>query len=268
MDKRKLMLSLFSFLLSVFLSICVALAWFVKFSGVTFPPIDIESPLVESYELHFFTYDRIYKYDSTTLALQMYDETTATYGVPNYDNTEYQGTPFSGIFMSQYDPLIPNNNYHNNMIVEIHLHYNINQTMTARLSSVANPGNASDAVSVFNPDQVYYLSHFVNVQNMTASRIERTGGENIFDAANQAFINAASPYKSFYGTDNIYSSVLFLDDISFNPIANDIYIYINLVYHETKINEQFSGVWGGTPALRNSVLFFQDITFLIRKVEA
>jgi hypothetical protein len=246
----------------------VALAWFVKFSGVTFPPIDIESPLVESYELHFFTYDRIYKYDSTTLALQMYDETTATYVAPNYNNTEYQGLPFSGIFMNPYDPLIPSNNYHNNMIVEIHLHFNINQTMTARLSSIANPGNANDAISVFNPSQAYYLSHFVTIQNMTTSCFERTGGENIFDAANQAFINAALPNKSFYGTDNIYSSVLFLDDISFNPLSNDIYIYLNLSYNVTKINEQFSGIWGGSPSIINSILFFQDINFLIRKLEA
>lgn len=271
MEKRKMLLSFVGFSLTFIMAICVTFAWFILETNVNFPELNVEPPIIESYEVHFFTHDRIYKYDSTTHKLKMYDEATSGWIDPNYNDTEEEGKLFNGIFMGQYDPLIPENNKYSNIIIEFRLHHNLKTNTSALFSIISNPALASDAIIVFEPDPVYYLSRFVYVQNMITTKFERNDGENIFQTVTDAFVETTYPLKSFYDSNNTYSPEISLDNIDFvateNETGDDIYLYINLSYYKDKIESEFRNSWGTGLTAKNSIRFFQDITFFIRKIE-
>lgn len=269
MEKRKLLLSFFGFISALFITIFVAYAWFTLIieNDVKFPNINIESPEIEFYELHFFTYDRVYKYNSTTKSLLMYNDSTSNWVIPNYNDTEEQDKNFNGIIMNQFDPLITENNYCNNIIIEIYLHYHVENNTSNQFSIASNPMLASKAILEFKPTQAYFLSHFVYIQNMKFEKIERTDDENIFETVTNVFENPTYPTRSFYDENDLYTTEIPLGNIDFITSKSDAYLYINLSYNQNKIREEFNNIWGEDLSFKQPFYFFQDITFLIKKNE-
>lgn len=243
-------------------------AWFIQGANASVSELNVDSPLITSYEIRYFTRDFIYKYSSATNRLLMYnglpstyDDATTDWIEPDYHGTENQGKTFSGIFMGKYDPLIPVNNTYNNVIIEFTMNYTVSAATLADLSSIVDSTIAEDAISVFEPSitpaNIQYLSSFAYIQYMSvAQKVTQT----IFTTVTDAFSDPRYPKISF----NVAKSELAISEISLDPLKNVCYFYLNISYNEQKIMDTFQSVWGTDPVV-DPIYFFQDMVFVIRK---
>jgi len=293
MDKKRLTLSIIQLFLAFTAFIVVSFAWFVANPQVSSDPLQfsISHEYVEGYEISFFTNNHIYKFMPDQNAIYIYDDTLT---VPAYVNpSEYTGevfdeTPsygywddsyeFVGIFLNQYDPLVPVNNANSYLFIELHLTYEVEADMyllldARSLTSMADT-TAFGSINNFGP---HYMSEVVNIQYMTSTDYtSRLEGSNIFSDLRTDFsevdINEdlIYPEYSFYGTTDTYSTYLdFPDSIILDADFTEIYLYFNFSYYEAKADyliDQYLTAQSLTLPLASIdyLRFFQDIVIVLR----
>ena len=216
------------------------------------------------YDIHYYTKDNVYRYNNAKM--QVFSENN--WGdINGYNNPEETNITYSGIIMSQFDPLIPDNNINNNLIIGIHLNYKMTQNRTFSLLACANPAIASTAVSNFKkvyPDlPTYYFSHYARLQILSTLDYKTyTDGTNLYALLNSRFTPTNPPYNSFYNGESIINEKQ-LATLNPTQSANEFYLYINLTYYEDKVKSLIDSI---TPIQTiTSMYFFQDIFFMIRE---
>jgi hypothetical protein len=261
MTKRKLLLSLLNIILSLALFIGVIYAWFIQNSNVNLPTIMVESPLIKSYDIKFYTYNHIYKYDSINYNLLMYQESDSTWIEPNYSGTEHQGKNYFGIFMGAYDPIISANNNYHNIIIEFTLTYQIPSTASAALSAIADTSIANNAKTILNipSAETYYLSSFADIQYMLKSELITA---NVFKTVSDDF-KSTNPEKKAFDASKSELSITQLS-LTGNVSDQKLYFYINVSLNDLKIQNAFPNKWA-TGMSFTPVYFLPDITFVIKK---
>lgn len=191
MEKSKLMLSLLSMLFSVFVLLIVAFAWFSLTPVNTVQPLSLnvqDTGVVRFFEIHYYTNDAVYRRDSETDTLFIFDPETDTWVTPEYEDFEESNFAFSGIIMNQYDPLIPVANLFNNIVVEIYLEFDAQAIDNVKLSAIANTTFATDAVTEFGVTDPNYFSFFAYLQMLMSDDFRiRDDGENLYQVLTDLF---------------------------------------------------------------------------------
>lgn len=276
MNKKKMVFSLLSLILSFFLFIGASLAWFATSSQVNNDPIglNVDPGYITSSEIMFYTYDNVYKSTSQSNQLLVYNSLSSQWIEPTYVDDDDQGYMFTGIMMKQYDPFIPENNIYNNIIMELHFTYDIDSDKTINLLSIVDSNIASESILNFSPlGNIYYYSQISYLQSLvTDSYSVRADGTNLYTSLSSDFeqrdIYDKLIYskKSFYGDNDTYSNSIDFGNITLTAGINEVYIYFNFSYYEAKIIDVLSMENAGStldtlPAIR----FFQDITIVIKE---
>lgn len=271
MEAQKMLLTTLSFVLSLALFVASIFAWFSTSneSAVNTQSIQVTSGTVDEFEIYFYTAQKTYKYDSFDETIYAYDETLMTWVLPEYEEPEEQGFAFSGIIMSQYDPLIEENNIYNSIAIEIRVNHESLESENAILSLKSNISIASEAIVEFAPETAYYLSRFVFIQHfITDDYATRTEGTNLFftltDRFEETDINddPTYPLKDFYDENDLYQPRLPLAQVLFDSESEETWLYFNITYYEEKIEETFfAGITEPTLDNINTIRFFQDLVF-------
>lgn len=242
MEKSKFIMSLFSMFFSVFVLIMVSFAWFTLTPVNTVQPLSLtvqSTGLVSYFEIHYYTVDAVYRRDSETGTLFVFDPTSETdpWVLPVYEDFDEAEFDFSGIIMNQYDPLIPIANLFNNIIIEIYLEFGAEDTGNARLSTIANPAFAAEAVNEFAPENPEYFSFFAYLQMlMSEDYRDREEGENLYQTLTDLFdsrdASEALIYErvSFYGDNDTYAPSI--DFPEFAMSQSGVTLYFNFSYFE------------------------------------
>ncbi len=289
MDKKRFVLSMIQLFLALSAFIVVSFAWFVTSTTVQSDSLafDVSHEYVEGYEIKFFTKQNIYKFNSSTSEIEIYNGTTyvdpstcveSVCDTPSYGYWD-DSYEFAGIFLNQYDPLVPVNNADNILFVELHLSYEVEADMYLYLDARSLTSMADTSAfdtSNFGP---HYLSEVINIQYMTStsytSRLEAT---NIFTDLKDDFAEVdisedlIYPEYNFYGTLDTYSPYLDLTDMLYPIIleveSTELYLYFSFSYYETKVDyfiddylttESLTLPLASTDFLR----FFQDIIIVL-----
>jgi hypothetical protein len=271
MEAKKMLLSTLSFVLSLVLFVASVFAWFstTNESAVQTQSIQVTSGTFEDYDMYFYTAKRVYKFQSIDETIYTYDETLMSWVLPAYEEPEEQGFAFSGIIMSQYDPLIEQNNIDNNIVVEIRVNHDSIDNENAILSLKSNIGIASEAIVEFAPETAYYLSRFVFIQQfITDDYASRSEGTNLFSTLTDRFeetdINddPIYPLLDFYDENDAFQSRLPLANVQFGSETQETWLYFNISYYEQKIEDTFfSGLTEPTLDNIETIRFFQDLVF-------
>jgi hypothetical protein len=299
MDKKRLTLSFIELFLALAALIVVSFAWFAANPQVSSAPLQfsISHEYVQGYEIRFFTSDHIYKFMPEYNAIYIYDDTLT---VPAYINpSEYTGevfdeTPsygyldneylFQGIFINQYDPLIPLNNANNNVFMELHLTYNIEEDVNLLVDAKAI-NTFANTTGFENPNTFgsHYLSEVSYLQYMSSleynSRLE---GDNIFSDLQTDFAQVdvnedlIYPLHSFYGTTDTYTTSFTFDGsviLDYEQTVPEVYIYFNFSYYEDKVDGLIqaymtqNGITELPITTVDFLRFFQDIVLIIKEGE-
>jgi len=266
--------------------IAVSFAWFAVSTMVEAEPLNfmVSHEYIDEYEINFFTNNHVYRYNQSTASIEIYDETqtmwvdpSTTYAGPpiTYDTPSYgyldQIYDFQGIFLNQYDPLIPQNNLNNNLFVELRLSYDIETSrdliIDARaITSVASNGFGTSSYGPYYLSEVLYLQFMQS--NVYAIRSEET---NLFAdlkldfAELDAFDEYIYPYFSFYGSTDTYYPEIEIDTITLSPLDTEIILYFNFFYYEDKIEDIILAEAISLPITSENFLrFFQDVMIIIK----
>ena len=220
MDKKRLTLSIAQLFLALAAFTVVSFAWFAISTEVDSEAIqfNVSHAYVEGYEVRFFTNDNIYKYMTSLDEIYIYDQQSQTYVDPSDCLESVCDTPsygywddsydFAGIFLDQYDPLIPINNQDNNLFIELHLIYEVETDKylsidASGLNSMANTG--AFGTSDFGP---HYLSQVVNIQYMSSTDYtSRPESTNIFSDLTSDFNSVDINEDLVYPKYNFYEDI-------------------------------------------------------------
>lgn len=289
-NKRKIIISFFSLIFSIFAFMFATYAWFAVSTSVNNSPlnINVDPGIITSYEVHYYTNQNIFKSSSSDRTIYIYnsgwvpathtdlEDIDALDDSPTYDSSDYWG-----VVMKPYDTLISENNLINNIIIGIHLTYEIDVNTELSITAVAdeNIGHAArDAFGVSDgAADEFYLSQVINMQMLPAVSTDvygfNTNGSNLYftlmdDAENLFTDTTTYPYNDFYSGETYVNSISFYDEVSpyqLNSPSGDVYIYFNLSYNGTHILDILSGLLGGDLGQIQLYRFFQDITLVVRK---
>ena len=126
MNKKKMIFAFLSMILSCFAFVVATYAWFAVSHSVSNSPLDlnVDPGIVTYYEVHYYTYDNIYKTSSGNSNIYVYDSSWILAAHTNQEDIDdlglnYDPNTFYGLIMKPYDPLIPDNNLVNNIITNM-----------------------------------------------------------------------------------------------------------------------------------------------------
>jgi hypothetical protein len=283
MDKKRLTLSLIQLFLALTAFVVVSFAWFAISTQVSSDPIQFATSheFINSYEIKFYTKDYTYKYISNEQEIYIYDEATSTYisildnfcvesvcdtpGYGYHDNTY----AFDGIFLGEYDPLIPLNNEDNYLFMELHLTYDVTTDTNLTVRATADSDLASNSIFGLPINQEYYLSEVVYLQQTSSTTsLEST---DTFNDLKTVFSDEIShPKQSFYGTTDTYATSFDMtDSITLLAANSEVYLYFSFSYYEAKANAIVLVEEPSIPITSyNYIRFFQDVTLVIREADA
>lgn len=281
MKKRKLAISIINLIIASAAFIVVTFSWFSISDTVSTSPVNLSvSPgTFEEYEIKYYTVNSVFKYDQNIDAILVYDENSLSWNLPTYDELFGINYTFDGIFINQYDPLIPLNNLNNNLIIELYVKYKTDIDLTILQSVITHPSLADEAINEigYQTSRPYFLSEVVYLQMMIDNKYQNIlEGENIYnnliadfntlDGSNQLVY----PLMPFYDeSDNSLSSIDFGQTVlQGNNVENELYFYLNISYYENKILEFLSSEQLEVSISNlNFIVFFQDLKIILREDE-
>jgi hypothetical protein len=233
----------------------------------------------EEYEIKYYTVNNVFKYDKNIDAILVYNENTLSWNLPTYDELFGINYTFDGIFINQYDPLIPLNNLNNNLIIELYVNYKTDIDLTILQSVITHPSLADEAINEigYQTSRPYFLSEVVYLQMMIDNKYQNIlEGENIYnnlvadfnslDGSNQLVY----PLMPFYDeSENSLSSIDFGQTVlQGNNVENELYFYFNISYYENKILEFLNSEQLEVSISNlNFIVFFQDLKIILRENE-
>jgi len=252
----------------------VVYAWFTLTNESNVHPVNIEitDGFAFDYEIKYYTKDYIYKYDQDTQSILVYHSSSSSWISPINlpDGPVYL---IDGVFISQYDVLIPENNEKNNLIVEISIVFTIDVPTLVSHKLVADSSISSQIVSSMNLEtsRAYYVSEVSNIQSFISDSYNAYGETfNKYEILNTEFNlrdgsnNFVYPQYSFY-ENNIYQTTVVMGESVIQPDSTRHYYY-NFTYDDLRVNAFFnqefqSSIYDVTNI--PMILFFQDIQMII-----
>jgi hypothetical protein len=276
--RKRFLLSLISLSLSIMTFLFVTYAWFAVSTSVDNNPFGFSvDPGIITWDIHYYTYNDVFKLDGSVLKKWDGD----SWEIPTYERVEDIGYNFAGMMMKPYDPIIPDNNELNHIIIEFHMSYEVDVDTTVNIIAEADTSLASNAISVFanpnpNPSGTqYYLSEIINIQNMVSSSYAYSPGvredyTNLYVDLMEDFQDTVTyPKVSFYGITDTYSTTLQFDDMLLTQASSpgELYWYINISYYEDKIIEilTYENNYSLIDENLDFFRFYQDIYFDVRQ---
>lgn len=252
MDKRRFILSIIELFLSIAAFFVVSLAWFAISTEVNTSaiPLSISGGVIEDYELNYYTYYDVFRYDQDYDQIEVYTQ--------GFWNPIDLNEP--GIYISEYDPILTVNNEYNNIFIELHLIYNISENTQISLDLIADSTMASNP-----PLDAIYLSEVSFIQFLnTSSYALSPEGSNLYNNLTNDF-NGISTSK-FYDIIDVYTGSINYENITLDTNFNEIYIYFSISYDETRIESVIDNSQLDVNNI-GTIIFYQDIKIVIREVE-
>lgn len=268
---RAIIVSLMSFIMAFMLFATAVFAWFTLSDQTNMELLNsnVTTGLAFDYEIKYYTNDYIYKYDSLSGSIKVYDVISSSWVSPE----NLPGNPeflLDGVFISKYDVLIPENNYNNNLIIEININFTNNAPIQFSQKMISQKSLSSAVISSMTLDtsRPYYVSEVAEVQTLLSNSYNHQSATynkyndlttlfNSKDGSN----NLIYPKNSFY-QNNVYGSVL---ELGTNTIeANStLRYYYNISYDAARVNSFFTSEFQNSNMTLSNIpfiLFFQDIT--------
>lgn len=291
MNKKKMIFAFLSMLLSCFAFVVATYAWFAVSHTVSNSPLDlnVDPGIITSYEAHLYTYNNIFKVSSSDSTIYVYNSgwVAATHTDSEDidvldDQVGYDPNDFWGIVMKPYDPLIPDNNLVNNIILGIHITYDVDVNTNLSVVAIVDESIGHAARDAFGVTQgsaeELYFSQVVNFQMLPGTNTDvhgfNTAGLNLYTTLmTETYFEDTTtyPYSDFYDEtlEQYDSSMVFYDDTVspyiLNAAYSDLYLYFNLSYNSFNTDLALSGLVSGDFGQINLYRFFQDITLVFRK---
>lgn len=274
MGKKGLFIAVLQLIFSFLLLSTVIFAWFSLSDHAGVDPVEVSvtdgAPL--PFEIKYYTKEHVYKYDSTSNQVLVYDTVSMTYILPEASPFDSPTYTFNGVFINHYDPIVAENNLDNNLIVELFIDFNTTEPITFENVIAADPFIASAAVTAYpyTTSRPYYASEVTYVQSFVSKDYNAfSDGDNKYDTLNTLFnqtdinSNLIYPKQSFYNND-IYGRTIDLGAVNLTTDIASYKLYYNFSYYETKI-DAFLAFENITVDVDNMdhILFFQDMKFKI-----
>jgi len=272
-----MILSFLGMILSFFAFVVVTFAWLTISTQVDNSNIalSVDPGIIETSRFRIYAFDNVFQYDRTSNSLKVYSSEELI--SPTYIDPDDVAYAFKGIIINQYDPIIAENNFYNNIIIEIKLTYDVTANTTLNLTALSDTSIATEALAEFDPLDIYtdyYLSEVSNIQSLiydagASNPYAATAMDQMYNTFTTIFENTTTyPSDTFYtGVPETYTSSISFDDLSLVTTSSEpIYIYFNISYYESKI-QSFLAFDPQNIDLENIafIRFFQDITFKIKE---
>lgn len=277
MNNKRMILSFLGMILSFFAFVVVTFAWLTISTQVDNSNIalSVDPGIIETSRFRIYAFDNVFQYDRTSNSLKVYSSEELI--SPTYIDPDDVAYAFKGIIINQYDPIIAENNFYNNIIIEIKLTYDVTANTTLNLTALSDTSIATEALAEFDPLDIYtdyYLSEVSNIQSLiydagASNPYAATAMDQMYNTFTTIFENTTTyPSDTFYtGVPETYTSSISFDDLSLVTTSSEpIYIYFNISYYESKI-QSFLAFDPQNIDLENIafIRFFQDITFKIKE---
>jgi len=262
--------STLSLFIAFILLFSVAYAWFTNTNRSHVSPVsyNVTQGVAYDYEIKYYTKDHVFKFDSQTQTLYVYNASSLSWVLP-HELPELSNQVINGAIIGKYDALIPENNANNNVLIEINVNFTNSEPMTLAQTLKADTSFSSSIVSSLTLDTTrpYYVSEVAFVQNFLSSSYNSY--DDTFNKYNvlttefnrkDGFNNFIYTKHSFY-QNNIYQSSIFLGSDVFEPQSTLRYYY-NISYDELRVSQIFNSEFQNTSYnITNipTVLFFQDL---------
>ncbi len=274
MDKRGLVLSVLGLSVSFLTLVIATFAWFAISTTVdnSMLGMNVGAGIFPSYDIHYYTYDHVYKYDQSSESILVYDG--GFWVAPSYEVLPESAYAFQGIMIGSYDPLVPINNEYDNIIIELHLYCDADESMSFSLGASADTSMAAGAVLTFgDAGTIYYLSQIAYLQEMETDNYQANPeGTNIYSSLKSDFETVDGnedliyPLHGFYDEYDSYVSETSLGSLSVTSATTDVYLYFNISYNTVKIDTILSGEGSGSTITSVVALrFYQDIKIYIEE---
>ena len=271
---KQMLKSVIMLITSILLFTAVVYAWFTISNDSYINPVNVgvTNDFDYDFEVRYYTKDYIYRYNQEILAIEVYDTSISSWISP----TDLPGGPvylIDGVFISQYDVLIPENNVKSNLIMEISVTFKNTAPLLFSQKMISNTDLSSQVISSMNLDtsRPYYVSEVSNIQTFLSDSYNYYAEEfNKYSILNTEFnsvdgsSNLIYPKHSFYQNGS-YQSTLLLGDNVIYPGSTERYYY-NFSYDAQKVNQFFTAEFNSTPYdITNipAILFFQDIQVVL-----
>jgi len=270
---RSMIQSVIFLITSILLLSVAVFAWFTNTNRAHVQPLSVSvtdgSPI--PYEIRYYTKDNVYKFDIDANSVLVFDEMSGSYVAQNALVIDQPSYAFNGTFMSDYDPLIEENNLEKNVIVEITLEFSGNAaTLRNTLVSDKLLSNFAVANYPYTTSRPYYVTEAALVQSIISKDHNNfLEGENKYDTLNNVFNqmdgngDPIHPIYSFY-QDDVYTGSVNFGNVTITSDITQYKLYYNFSYDEARIdsflvNENIDVVIDNM----SFIVFFQDVKFSI-----
>lgn len=270
---KQLIKATLMFIMSLSLFTAVVYAWFSVGDHTVIQPISatLSDGSAVNYEIKYYTKNNVYKYDVNTNQVLVYQASTGTYVPQSSLPINHPTYSFTNMFLHEYDPIIPENNYEKNVIVEISMAL-IADSLTIRNSIISDKDLSTDVVSLYpySTSRPYYVSEAAQIQTLISKDYNNyQEGSNKYTALSTVFNsvdvnqNLIYPLYNFYQNDE-YSPVLNLGSTQLTSDVSSYKLYYNFTYYDSKIDE-FLAYENMMVDVDNMsfMVFFPDIKFSI-----
>lgn len=271
---KHMLKSMIMLITSIFLFTAVVYAWFTLSNESNIQPanFDVTDGFAFDYEIRYYTKDYMFKFDQATESILVYDTSTSSWVSPMI----LPGGPvylIDGVFISQYDVLIPENNYKDNLIIEINVNFTNDVPILISQKLFADPSRSDSVVSsmTLETSRAYYVSEVSNIQSFLSDAYNAYGDTfNKYEVLNTEFglkdgsNNFVYPMYSFYVND-VYNETVELGQSVIQPNSTHRYYY-NFTYDDLRVNAFFNQEFPSATYDITSIptiLFFQDIQMTI-----
>jgi hypothetical protein len=262
------------FITSLSLFVTVVFAWFTlsNESNMQLANIQVVDGFSFDYEIKYYSKDYIFKFDQNLQTILVYNASTSSWVTP----MNLPGGPvylIDGVFLSQYDILIPENNYKNNLIIELSVDFTNDVPIVVSHKLDANPAISNQVISsmILETNRAYYVSEVSNVQSLISNAYNAYSDTfNKYSILNTEFNlrdgsnNLIYPKHSFY-QNNVYQSTIEFGSTVIQPNSTLNYYY-NFSYDTQRVNNFFSQEFHSSVYDVSNIpmiLFFQDIQMVI-----
>jgi len=270
---KQLVKAALMFIMSLSLFTAVVYAWFSIGDQTHIQPISATttdgSPI--PYEIKYYTKNNVYKHDSNSNRVLVYNTNTSTYVQQSAWSIDKPSYAFNGMFMNEYDPIIDENNIEKNVIAEITIALT-GDPITLRNTILADSELASEAIALYpyTTSRPYYVSEAARVQTFISKDFNNFAeGANKYQTLNTVFnsvdINQQLVYPMFsFYQDDVYHAIMDLGSTQLTTDVTLYKLYYNFSYYESKIDEilAYENLYTNIDTM-SFMVFFSDIKFTI-----
>ena len=250
-------------------------AWFTNTNRSVVQPVSVSvtDGALYSYEINYYTKDHVYKYDTTSNAMLVYDESSSSWILPSqlpYNS----GFMYEGVIVGKYDVLIPENNEKNNLIIEINFEFTNQSAMQISHQMISNPSLSSGVVQslILDTSRPYYMSEVAHVQTLISDAYNGYAESfNKYEVLTTEFNTKDQANNDVYEKFSFYQNSIYSPSLNLGTQTIEsqsmVRYYYNISYDEARLSQFFSQEFEiANYEITNlpSILFFKDIYIAYR----